>query len=106
MRRLTDGVHWRGIGGPDNFTNVERSVFATNVRNEYDKCAGASAFEKIKGAAATRRGEGASGWHLYNVTLPSIVDGHPEEPLIPTDAAGSSTAPPPVEDDEDEDDSD
>ena len=71
---MTDGVHWRGIGGPDNFTNVERSVFATNVRNEYDKRAGASEFDKIKGAKATRRGEGASGWHLYNMTLPSFVD--------------------------------
>lgn len=105
MRLLTDGVHWRGIGGPDDFTNVERSVFASNVRDEYDKC-GAFTFEKIKGGAATRRGEGASGWHLYNVTLPSIVDGPPEEPLTLTDAAESSTAPPPVEDDEDEDDSD
>ena len=105
MRLLTDGVHWRGIGGPDDFTNIERSVFASNVRKEYDQ-RGASAFFKQKGAAATRRCEGVSGWHLYNVTLPSIVDGPPEEPLTPTDAAESSTAPPPVEDDEDEDDSD
>ena len=97
MRRLTDGVHWRGIGGPDNFDNVERSPFAKTFRGAFEH-ATSLVFVRLQGGAAMRRGCGASGWHLYNMTLSSIVD-------TPTDAARSSTVQPPVDDDDDDDDS-
>jgi len=96
-RQLTDGVHWRGIGAPDNLDNVERSAFAKTFRDAFEQ-ATSLVFVRLQGGAAMRRGDGASGWHLYNTTLSSIVD-------TPTDAAGSSTAQPPVDDDDDDDDS-
>jgi len=73
MRQLTDGVHWRGIGGPHDLANVERSSFANAVR-EYNDQHSDLLFEKTKGAAASRRGAGASGWHLYNCALPALVE--------------------------------
>ena len=73
MRQLTDEVHWRGIGGPCDLANVERSSFATTIRERVEQHFD-HVFEKIKGAAASKRGAGASGWHLYNYTLPALVE--------------------------------
>lgn len=73
MRTLTDGVHWRGIGGPDDLSNIERSTFAKTLRDTVDETSDMT-FEKLQGAAAARRGAGASGWHLYNFMLPELVE--------------------------------
>ena len=73
MHRFTDGVHWRGIGAPEDTHNVERSDFAKIVREAFTRTMGRS-FERLRGGAAVTRGPGASGWHLFNTTLPKVVD--------------------------------
>ena len=73
MRQLTDGVHWRGIGGPDDTSNIERSSFAKALRDAVDQLLDRG-FERLQGGAAAARGKGASGWHLYNCTIPSLVE--------------------------------
>jgi hypothetical protein len=73
MRQFTDGVHWRGIGAPDDTRNVERSEFARTVRDAVTQTTGRS-FERLRGGSAMTRGPGASGWHIFNVALPQVVD--------------------------------
>ena len=72
MKSTTSGdVHWRGIGGPPDLLNVERSKFADAVRSEVHQQG--YTFERVKGAAAMARGEGASGYHIYGYTLPDCA---------------------------------
>lgn len=72
MRQLTDEVHWRGIGGPDDMSKVLLVPFAAKVRELSEESD--FVFERKKGSAASARGAGASGWHLYNFTLPELVE--------------------------------
>ena len=89
MRQLTDEVHWRGIGGPYDLANVDRSTFAVSVREHIEQHSD-HVFEKIKGAAAAARGKGASGWHMYNCTIPSLVE-QPTPFVNESDGGSTST---------------
>ena len=89
MRQLTDEVHWRGIGGPDDMSKVLLVPFAASVREHIEQHFD-RVFERKKGSAAATRGKGASGWHLYNCTIPSLVE-QPTPFVNESDGGSTST---------------
>ena len=75
MRSLTDGVRWKGIGGPSD--GESEKTFAQRVRETTDTNHPTTKWESVKGRAAAQRG--TSAYHIYNYELQRRVEAPTDE---------------------------
>ena len=75
MRSLTDGVRWKGIGGPSD--GASDKTFAIRVREAVNKYHSDIKWEQKGGHSAAKRG--TSAWHIYNYELQRRVEAPADE---------------------------
>ena len=75
MRSLTDGVRWKGIGGPSD--GASDKTFAIRVREAVNKYHSDIKWEQKGGHSAAKRG--TSAWHIYNYELQRRVEAPTDE---------------------------